>query len=125
MILLKFRGVSGRGPFQYYQNDKLESCTLARMDTLSGQLLPAGTVVHFTLEGVFDWCFLPENTKIQGYLSRGKGHEFMTGFHPNGQLKTAWLVNDEIIDGIPCQKYSFLASLKRYMAEHIFMIMAN
>lgn len=107
------QGIKGRCPFEYHQNGKLESCTLARMDTLSGQPLPAKTVVHFTSEGVFDWCFLQEDTEIQGHLCRGDGHEFMTGFHPNGQLKTGWLTNDEIIDGIPCRKYSFLASFKK------------
>ncbi len=107
------QGVSGLGPFEYYQDGTLEFCTLARIDTLSGQPLPAGTGVHFREDGVFDWCFLPENTEIQGYLCLGEGNGgFMTGFHPNGKLRLSWLVNDEIINGIPCQKFSFLASFK-------------
>lgn len=35
----------------------------------------------------------------------------MTGFHPNGQLKTVWLAQDEIIQGIPCAKYRFMSVL--------------
>jgi hypothetical protein len=35
----------------------------------------------------------------------------MTGFHPNGQLHTAWLARDEIIQGIPCAKYRFMSRL--------------
>ncbi|TFH64725.1 MAG: hypothetical protein E4G91_04905 [Candidatus Zixiibacteriota bacterium] len=35
----------------------------------------------------------------------------MTGFHPNGQLKTAWLAQDEIIQGIPCAKFKFLSAV--------------
>ena len=83
----------------------------SRDDTISGQPLPAGTVVHFKADSVFDWCFLKRNTEIQGYLCRGQGHGFMTGFHPNGQLRTAWLVNHEMIQGIPCARYRFMNAL--------------
>jgi len=108
---IEIQGVSCVGSVEYYQDGKLTSCTLAREDTLSGQPLPAGTVVHLTPEGYFDWCFLQQNTEIQGHLCRGSGHGFMTGFHPNGQLKTAWLAQDEIIQGIPCAKYRFMSVL--------------
>ncbi|TFH00876.1 MAG: hypothetical protein E4H13_06300 [Calditrichales bacterium] len=48
---------------------------------------------------------------IQGHLCRGEGHEFMTAFYPNGQLKTAWLAQDETIQGIPCAKFKFLSAV--------------
>ena len=48
---------------------------------------------------------------IQGHLCLGTGHGFMTGFHPNGKLKLAWLAEDEIIQGIPCAKYRFMSGL--------------
>jgi hypothetical protein len=67
--------------------------------------------VIFKEDGTFDWCFLQRDTEIQGHLCRGQGHGFMTEFHPNGQLKTAWLGRDEVIDGIPCAKFRFLSSL--------------
>jgi len=105
------QGVSCFGSVEYYQDGKLTCCTLAREDTLSGQPLPAGTVVHFTPDGYMDWCFLQQNTEIQGHLCRGEGHGFMTGFHPNGQLKNAWLARDEAIQGIPCAKYRFMSVL--------------
>jgi len=106
-------GIAGIGPFGYYRDGKLRSCTLAREDTLSGQPLPAGTVVHLTNEGHLDWCFLQQDTEIQGHLCRGKGHGFMTGFHPNGRLRIAWLARDEIIQGIPCAQYRFLSSVMK------------
>jgi len=109
--VVEIQGISCVGSVEYYQNGKLTSCTLGREDTLSGQPLPAGTVVHLTPEGNFDWCFLQQNTEIQGHLCRGEGHGFMTGFHPNGQLKTAWLAQDEIIQGIPCAKFQFLSAV--------------
>jgi hypothetical protein len=107
----EIQGISCVGSVEYYQDGKITSCTLAREDTLSGQPLAAGTVVHLTPEGYLDWCFLQQNTLIQGHLCSGSGPNFMTCFHPNGQLKTAWLARDEIIQGIPCAKYRFMSSL--------------
>jgi hypothetical protein len=114
--VVEIQGISCVGSVEYYQNGKLTSCTLGCEDTLSGQPLPAGTIVHFTPEDHFDWCFLQQNTLIQGHLCRGEDHEFMTCFHPNGQLKIAWLAQDEIIQGIPCAKFQFLSALLGWVA---------
>ena len=106
----EIQGIPCTGTVTYDDKGKLQSCTLGREDTLSGQPLAAGTVIHLTPEGILDWCFLQEDTMIQGHLCRGSEHNFMTGFHPNGTLKTAWLAQDETIDGIPCAKFRFLSS---------------
>ena len=103
--------VSCSTEIEYYQNDNIEFCTLSREDTLSGQPFPSGTGVHFTAEGIFDWCFLQQDTKIQGHLCRGGGHDFMTIFHSNGQLRTAWLAENEVIQGIPCSKFRFISAV--------------
>ncbi len=109
--IIEVQGVSCSGRIEYYKNGNLEHCSLARDDTLSGQLFAAGTGVHFTEEGIFEWCFLRKTTEIQGYLCRGEGHGFMTRFYPNGQIRTAWLAEDQIIQGTPCAKFRFLAAL--------------
>ncbi len=109
--VVEIQNVSCTGSVEYYQDGTLKSCTLGREDTLSGQPLPSGTVVHLTPEGSLDWCFLQQNTMIQGHLCLGSGHGFMTGFHPNGRLKLAWLAQDEVIQGIPCAQYRFMSSL--------------
>ena len=111
MSLVRAQDVSCSNKIEYYQNGNIEFCTLSREDTLSGQPLPVGTGVHFTEEGVFNWCFLQQDTRIQGRLCRGGGHDFMTAFHPNGQLKTSWLAEDEVIQGIPCSKFRFLSAV--------------
>ncbi len=108
--VVEVQGVPCTGVINYYKNGTLEACTLAREATLSGQPLAAGTVVCFTPDGVFDWCFLQESTRIQGHLCRGSGHNFMTCFHPNGELRLVWLAEDEVIDGIPCARFTFLAA---------------
>lgn len=109
--IIEVQGVSCSGRIEYYKNGNLEHCSLARDDTLSGQLFAAGTGVHFTEEGIFEWCFLRKTTEIQGYSCRGEGHGFMTRFYPNGQIRTAWLAEDQIIQGIPCAKFRFLSAV--------------
>lgn len=109
--VVEIQGISCTGSVEYYQGGRLKSCTLGREDTIAGQPLAPGTVVNLTPEGYLDWCFLQENTVIQGHLCRGSGHDFMTGFHSNGKLKTAWLAQDEVIQGIPCAKYSFMSGV--------------
>ena len=111
MSVVWAQDVSCSNKIEYYQNGNIEFCTLSREDTLSGQPLPGGTKVHFTEDGVFNWCFLEQDTRIQRHLCRGGGHSFMTAFHPSGQLKTAWLAEDEVIQGIPCSKFRFLSAL--------------
>lgn len=109
--IVEIQGVPCTGMIDTFSNGNLESCTLARDTTVGGQELPAGTVVVFTPEGDFDWCFLPRETRIQGHLCRGSGHNFMTAFHPNGVLRVAWLAEDEVVDGIPCARFRFMATI--------------
>lgn len=109
--VVEVQGVPCSGNIEYYKSGALEHCSLARDDTLSGQPLAAGTGVHFTEAGVFEWCFLRETTLIQGYLCKGEGHGFMTRFYPNGQLRVGWLAENQIIQGIPCAKFQFLSAL--------------
>lgn len=70
------QGISCAGSVEYYQDGNVTSCTLGREDTLSGQPLPMGTVVHLTPDGYMDWCFLKQNIEIQGHLCSGNGHDF-------------------------------------------------
>ena len=111
MSLVWAQDVLCSNKIEYYQNGNIEFCTLSSEDTLSGQPLPEGTGVHFTKEGVFNWCFLEQDTRIQEHLCRGGGHDFMTAFHPNGQLRTAWLAVDEVIQDTPCSKFRFLSAV--------------
>ena len=65
--------------------------------------LPAGTGIEFKRDGTPYWCFLGRNHEIKGHLFNGGGHNWMTGFYPNGELKSGGLVHVEVIDGIPCE----------------------
>lgn len=106
------QGVSCKEFADIYENGVLESCRLSCVDTLSGQQLPAETVVHFRSDGTIDWCFLPENTMIQAVLCRGDGYGgWQTAFHSNGELRVAWLAEDQVIQGVPCKAATFFTEL--------------
>jgi hypothetical protein len=120
---------------------KLRSCTLAsdaviqrfelpagsRVDLLpSGQLsgfrlgreaeignarLPAGATIGVRPDGQVGHVFLPYDMEIQGHLCLGRGHDWMTTFHPNGKLELAWLAHEEVIQSVPCAKASFWGEL--------------
>jgi len=108
----EIQGIPCEGMVTYYQDGKLESCILARDDTLSGQVIPAGSGITLTPEGVLDRCSLPRDTYIQGHLCKGEGpRSWNTCFYPNGNLKLIWLGQDEVIQGIPCKEASFMADV--------------
>lgn len=94
----------------YYEDGTPEFCTLAKAGTVSGQEFPAETGVHFTRAGVFDWCFLHEDTEIQGvpcakfrFLSAVcwpiHGKKGGTDFHDNGHLASCELSEAVSIEG--------------------------
>lgn len=104
------QGVPCQGYVNYYQNGKLQSCILAREDTLLGQPFPAGTRISFAADGTLDRCFFPHNVQIQGVNCKGTGIDgYQMLFYPNGKLRLAWLAQDQEIQGVPCMEASFWA----------------
>jgi len=97
-------GVPCRGSATLDEDDRLLSCTLSRDADIGKAHLPEGTWVRFHPDGTIKYCFLPGDTRIQGHVCRGKGHDYMTTFHSSGSLRLCWLAEDETIQGIPCVK---------------------
>ena len=76
-------------------------------ETIQGHRLPPGTRVRLDIAGNLDVCFLGRDTELEGHLCRGQGHDYMTGFHPNGRLRLCWLKKPERIQDIPCRRATF------------------
>jgi len=91
----------------------IQGFVLAREGRVADLPLPGGTMVSLTPQGLLSRCFLPRDTELQGHLLKGHGHDWMTTFHPNGQLKLVWLARDEWIEGIPCRRASFYREFLR------------
>ena len=90
---------------------RLQSCFLDEAAEVAGHLLPGGTRIHFDDGGKINYCFLGRDTKVEGHMCRGKGHGYMTSFHPNGRLRLCWLAASAEIQGVPCRRATFLADL--------------
>ena len=126
------QGIPCKGEVKYFENNKLNSCFLAKDFTIEEYLLPAGTKLFLNNDGTLSRCiisketnffgqtlpaktnvflnmwenklsfWLPENTIIQGYLIGASNDGIATPLYPNGKLKEIWLLNDTLIDKIPC-----------------------
>jgi hypothetical protein len=94
-----------------YTDGRLGRCTLARAATIDGAALPAQTTVALEANGRIAYVFLPGTIVIEGHSCRGHGHDVMTQFHPGGRLKLCWLEHDEVIQGLPCAKTTFLGEM--------------
>ncbi len=94
-----------------YENGMFEFCWIDEEYTYLGQEFPKGTGIHFNEQGELYWVFLPDDMNIQGIGCRGGGHSFMTGFHPNGKLRLSWLIEDQIIQDVPCAKFNFFKAI--------------
>jgi hypothetical protein len=76
--------------------------------TLAGNRLPAKSWVQLTETGRLEGVWLPHDSYLGGHLCRGTGNRgWSVTFHPEGALRMCFLAQEEVIDGIPCQKGSF------------------
>jgi antitoxin component YwqK of YwqJK toxin-antitoxin module len=126
------QGIPCKGEVKYFENSKLNTCVLSKDFTIDEYLLPSSSKLFFNNEGKLDRCiiskatnffdqvlpaktnvffnfwgeklsfWLPEHTIIQGHLIGASDDGPGTPLYPNGKLKEIWLVNDELIDSIPC-----------------------
>ena len=98
------QGLTVIGNVEYYPSDKLLFARIAKETVLFGHTFLKGTGLSFRENGTIDWCFLAQDSIIQGHLFQGGGHSWMTLFYPSGKLKSGGLAKVQVIDGIPCAK---------------------
>jgi hypothetical protein len=126
------QGIPCTGVVKYFENKKLNSCTLSKDFKVDEYLLPAGTKLFFGNDGKLSRCivskdtkfngqllpaktnvflnmwgeqlsfWLPANTLIQGYLIGASDDGQGTPLYSNGRLKEIWLQKDTLVDNVPC-----------------------
>ena len=94
--------------FRFEATGRLSQCTLDRDAVVRNADLKKGTTVAFNPDGAIRYVFLPGTTMVGEHSCRGQGHGWMTHFHPNGELRLCWLSRDEVIQGVPCSRATFL-----------------
>jgi hypothetical protein len=97
-----------RGYAWFYSDGRLSRCTLSREASFGEALLPSGSIIHLTEQGRPQFAFLSHNAVLGGYevmggswLGTGEGN--ITAFYPSGKLKSAYLVRDQWVQGVPCR----------------------
>ena len=94
--------------FRFEGTGRLSQCTLDRDAVVHNAGLRKGTTVALEPDGSLRYVFLPGTTMVGEHSCRGQGHGWMTHFHPNGELRLCWLSRDEVIQGVPCSRATFL-----------------
>ncbi len=94
--------------FRFEATGRLSQCTLDRDAVVRNADLQKGTTVALNPDGAIRYVFLPGTAMVGEHSCRGGGHDWMTHFHPNGVLRLCWLSRDEVIQGVPCSRATFL-----------------
>ncbi|MBT8073068.1 MAG: hypothetical protein HKP21_05100 [Xanthomonadales bacterium] len=100
-------GVPCKSEALLFPDGRLEGCLLSRDAEVAGHVFPQGSWPYFDPPGVLKCVFLARDFEVQGYLLRGKGHDFQTCFHPNGWLAFGNLREPLVIQGVPCGASTF------------------
>jgi hypothetical protein len=96
-----------------YANGRLESCAIAGEIDWFGHRLPAGTWIFQHPDGAPRHVYLSRDSSLQGHRCRGSGWGgWQTTFHANGALRTCWLAEREVVDGVPCQRATFRGEIR-------------
>jgi hypothetical protein len=86
---------------------RLRQCRLDRDAVVRNADLKKGTTVALKPDGSIRHVFLPGTTMVGEHSCRGGGHDWMTHFHSNGELRLCWLSRNEVIQGVPCSRATF------------------
>ena len=93
--------------FREESTGRLHQCRLDRDAVVRNADLKKGTTVALNPDGSIRYVFLPGTTMVGEHSCRGGGHDWMTRFHPNGELRLCWLSRDEVVQGVPCSRATF------------------
>lgn len=93
--------------FREEGSGRLHQCRIDRDAVVRNAGLKKGTTVALNPDGSIRYVFLPGTTMVGEHSCRGGGHDWMTHFHPNGELRLCWLSRNEVVQGVPCSGATF------------------
>ncbi len=101
-----------RGDAWFFQDGRLNRCTVTREVAFGEARIPAGTYIALHPDGTPDLIQLPHNSPILGLNCMGgswlgPSEGAMVAFYPNGKLKQCFLVADQTVQGVPCAANAF------------------
>lgn len=104
---------SGKAPAEFHRSGPLAGCALSRAFQIGTHSFPAATWVDLNASGVLWGVWLSNDTQLDGHLCRGEGYKaWSVRFHSNGKLSGCYLVEDTVLEGVPCMRGTFLRELR-------------
>jgi hypothetical protein len=95
----------------FFTDGTLASCFVSRASAFGGIEVPAKSWIQLTRDGRPRFVFLAQDAAVNGFRCRGGGHDFSTALYPTGELRTCWLAEDSVVDGVPCMRAGFIADV--------------
>lgn len=97
-----------RGYAWFYQDGKLNRCTVWRATAFGEAQVPAGSIIELWPDGTTNFVMLAHDAVVDGYNGMGGGplgpaEGAITSFYRSGRLHTIYLVADQTIQGVPCR----------------------
>ena len=97
-----------KGYTWFFPDGKLEQCAISEPIAFGEAQIPAGSVIVLRPDGKPRHVFLARDAYVLGYNVRGGGllgpsTGFVTTFYADGKLSSIYLVDDQIIQGVPCR----------------------
>jgi len=105
-----------KGYAWFFSNGELSRCTLDREAIFAEITVPSGSIISLLSDGRPAFVQMSKDAPVhdfacQGGSILGAGEGPVVGFYPSGKLKLCSLVQDQEVQGVPCSKGGFLASL--------------
>jgi hypothetical protein len=95
----------------FFGDGRLSACRVSRVTAFGGITIPAGSQICLARDGNPRFVFLAHDAAVKGYRCRGGENAWSTALYPVGELKTCWLAEDSVVDGVPCMRAGFAADV--------------
>ncbi len=99
---------TGRAPAEFWSSGRLLECPLSRDAVIATQPFPKGSWVIFHADGSLNGAWLSRHAPMSGHVCKGEGYKkWSLRFHPGGALKSCYLPETTVIEGVPCRDGTF------------------
>lgn len=100
-------------PAEFYASGQLLECPLSRDVVIATHAFPKDSWVLFHENGSLDGAWLSRHAQLSGHTCKGTGYKaWSVRFHANGALRSCYLPESIVIDGVPCRDGTFWGEIR-------------
>lgn len=86
-------------------------CTLAHDDTVKGNRLPAGTMIHHDSTNTLNFFWLVKPARVRDLDLAGGSDGPHHNIWPDGTIRITYLSHPQTIQGVPCRSFRVLREI--------------